>query len=500
MTDPLDNFRRDAKALHTSYDAMDAEARARVEMYVKPDKLLKHADFLHVIAREQTFATWPAMKDAITRLGMDRAARQRRMEIAVINGSTAVIRDLAFDDPGVSEGNPMLAIALCEVDHVQRWLAKTPDAATQILSPRGRPIHQLAFSRVLQVWPKRAADMLSVAAMLVDAGADVSDVYKAAPETMYGKVTPLYGAIGFANNMVLAQWLLDQGANPTDPEALYHGCEIGHAEGIRMLCKAGADPNGTNALKRAMDFDDPEMVGLLLDAGTDPNEGHDGWTSLHHAALRMSSSEVCDLLLKAGADPSVIGHGISAYSAAKVYGNHALAQMMEPVPLSPEEELLAQAVTGDVPDGTYIDPNKLPEIYLGLVREFAGAPAKLDHLKALIKIGMPWDRGDGSGVTPVQIAGWQGQPEMLAYFLGLKPDLGHRNAYGGGIIGSTLNGAMNNPERAGRDYVECLRLILEEGVALPQNAIWVSGLPEVNAFLQDWAKRFPQQVIKHGFP
>lgn len=500
MTEPLDHFRRDAKALHKSYDAMDPEARRRVALYVKPDKPLKRADFLHVVAREQTFASWPAMKDAIDRLGLDRAGRQQRLKTALWNGQAEVVKSLLFDDPGITQDAFALKCALYDVDGVRDWLAKDPTVVQQVFGPRGRPINHLAFSRALQVFPDRQADMLAVAALLVEAGADVNDVFEGPEEAQTGPQTPLYGAIAFANNMALGQWLLDQGANPTDGEALYHACELGHAMGIRMLCKAGANPNGTNALKRAMDFHDPEMVKLLLDAGADPNEGANGWTSLHHAALRMCAPDLCRLLLDAGADPAIVGNGISAYAAARVYGNTALADMMDPVPLSAEEELLAQAVTGDVPDGVFIDPNKIPALYLDLVREFGGAPDKLDHIKALIKLGMPWDRGDGMGVTPLQIAGWMGQPDMLAYFLGLKPDLGHQNSHGGGILSTILHGSQNNPTRAGRDYIGCLRLVLEEGVALPENAIWVAGNSEISVFLKDWATRFPQQVIKHGFP
>ena len=203
-------------------------------------------------------------------------------------------------------------------------------------------------------------------------------------------------------------------------------------------------------------------------------------------------------MINAGADASLVGRGVTAYAAASVYGNAPLAQMMTPAPLSKDEELLAQAVTGQVADNVYVDPDKLPDLYLDLVREFAGLRKKRAHLAALIKIGMPWDRPDGAGVTPVQMAGWAGQPEMLDFFLRLKPNLGHVNNHGGMLLGTILHGAGNNPNRKEGDYVSCLRLALEEGVALPRSAINATGDSEIRTFLSQWAQDKPGQVVEHG--
>ena len=496
MTDPLDPFRRAAKALKSGYESGDAEARTRLRLHPpRAGEELKHADFLHVIARENNFISWPAMKDSVERLGLDRAERQQRLKIALWNGQVQIIRDLVWDDPQVTDGAFGLQCALYE-PRVLTQLEDDPKLALQDFGGR-RPILHVAFSKAFQAFPDRAEVQFEIAEALLSAGADVNDQFPA-PGDEEHPLSALYGAIGHAGNLQLGQWLLDHGADPNDGESLYHACEIGTVEGVRMLLKAGAKPNGTNALKRAMDFDNLEMVQLMLDAGADPNEGHDGWTSLHHAALRMVSLPICRALLKAGADAGTKGKGISAYAAAKVYGNDALADLMPPAPLSPEEELLAEAATGQVRDGAFIDPAKLPDIYLDLVREFAGAPEKIDHLKALVKIGMPWDRPDGSGVPPVQIAGWLGQPEMLAYFLSLKPDMSHVNGYGGTLLSTIIHGSENNPERAGRDYVGCLELALKEGVALPKRAIKMAGDAQVKSFLRDWAEAHPGQVVEHG--
>jgi hypothetical protein len=50
----------------------------------------------------------------------------------------------------------------------------------------------------------------------------------------------------------------------------------------------------------------------------------------------------------------------------------------------------------------------------------------------------------------------------------------------------------------GGDYIGCLRIAMEHGVALPRRAIETSGSLEIRAFLQQWAERMPGQVVEHG--
>ena len=78
MADPLDTLRRPAKFLHKKYKTGDRAAIDRVN-HVRPCKGdLKHADFLHVIAKENDFASWPQMKVAVEAQVLDRATKQQR--------------------------------------------------------------------------------------------------------------------------------------------------------------------------------------------------------------------------------------------------------------------------------------------------------------------------------------------------------------------------------------------------------------------------------------
>jgi ankyrin repeat protein len=437
MTDPLETFRRAAKTLKSSYESGDAGARARLSAQPpRADDTLKYADFLHVIARENSFVTWPAMKEAIETHGLDRAAKLQRLKIGLHQGHTGVVQRLIDDLPDLAADHFGLLCGLYDVQAVWAMLTQDPKLA---ISPAGPslPLVHLVKSRMFTVWPDKASDAVAIANMLIANGADVNvgSVEDGAP------LSPLYWALGHAGNIPLAAWLLDAGANPNDGESLYHATELGHVDGVKLLLAYGADPKGTNALPRAMDFDNAEMVKMLLNAGADPNEGTDAWTAgtgiqhgvpvLHQAARRMNSVAVLDLLLDHGADAAATWNGRSAYAFAKVFGNDDLIQRIEArgqtTALSDIEQMLAVAATGQRPDG-YIDTAKVPDVYRNILREILHLPGKLTHLKALVAIGMEWDRPDGEGITPVQAAGWNGLPDVLGYFLGLAPDLGHVNS------------------------------------------------------------------------
>lgn len=510
MTKSIEQLRRDAKALRRAYEAGQTHALQRLANYPPRERGdLKHADFLHVIARENSFESWPKLVWAAETVGLDRAARQQRLKIAIYHGQNWVVDRLLAETPDLASEQFGLQCALFDRAAVEAALAEDPTLAVREFGPR-RPILHLAFSRRLQAHPELEDDMLAIAGALVENGADVNDGYSAMPGSDH-LLSALYGAIGHADNMVLGRWLLEKGANPNDGESLYHSVELGHHAGLRMLLEHGADPKGTNALLRAMDFDDVTAVRMLLDAGADPNEfngahvgGERPWVipALHQAARRMCSPEMIAVLLDAGADPSSAFEGCTAYAYARVFGNRDLAAAIEArgatLPLSAEEELLAAAAEGRDTKGRFVDPARLPEAYRNIIRLILHLPGKLDHVKRLVALGLEYDRPDAEGLTPVQVAGWEGLPEVMGYLLALKPDLSHVNAYGGTLLSTIIHGSENCPHRAERDHVGCLELALKAGVALPRRVPDLAGDPEVAAFLSDWAEAHPGQVVDGG--
>lgn len=508
MTPSLDQLRRDAKALKKAFSSGHVTARQRVANSPPREDLsaLKHADFLYVIAREQGFESWPKLVVAAETGGLDRAAKQRRLRVALVEGQHWVVERLLGETPDLPKGDLSFAVALYRREEVAALLAGNPKGA---VLPFGtaRPILHLAFSRYIHARPDLEADMLAVAEMLVTHGADVNDARPVGPDNPQ-PLSALYGAIGHGNNMALGRWLLEHGADPNDGESLYHATELGHHEGLNMLLAHGAVPDGTNALPRAMDFHDVEAVRLLLQHGAsvnafnaEPVGGEQPWVvpALHQAARRGSSPEMVELLLEHGADPSHVHEGADAYGFARVFGNHDLARAIEArglaTALSAEEALMARAAEGLDSAGQYVDTAKLPTAYRDIIRLILHLPGRLLHLQRLVALGLEFDRPDGEGLTPVQVAGWEGLPEVMGYFLGLKPDLSHVNGYGGTLLSTIIHGSDNNPDREGRDYLACLEMALIEGVALPRQQIRFAGREDVVEFLEDWAERHPGQVV-----
>lgn len=512
----IEQLRRDAKALKKAHEAGEVHARSRIASVApRPDgAVLKHSDYLHVIARENSFASWPSLKLAVDMLGMDVAAKRQRLKIAVHEGQFKVVEQLLADTPTLADGDLGLEIALYRREAVEAALQTEPGRATDMLGMASPLIH-LAHSRMIKVWPEREAGMLAIAELLLANGADVN-LGSPAHEGSDHQLSPLYFAIGHSDNMVLGRWLLEHGANPNDNESLYHSTELGHHDGLRMLLEHGADPKGTNAMLRAMDFHDLAAVQMLLDAGVLADEFNDApvggeppfvVTALHQAARRMCGSDMANVLLDAGADPTRQFEGSSAYGYARVFGNAAVAQAIEArgfsVDLTPEEILLAKAADGGAMDGETIDPEKLPKAYQNIIRMTLHLPdvkgnGKLDHVKRLVVLGMDYDRPDSDGLTPVQLAGWEGLPDVMAYLFSLKPDLNHINGYGGTLLSTIIHGSENCPMRAERDHISCLRLALNEGIGLPRRAAELAGEEAIAAFLADWAQAHPEQIVEGG--
>ena len=225
-------------------------------------------------------------------------------------------------------------------------LAADPAAATRAVGLR-TPILHLAFSRHIHAAPDKRDDMLAIADLLVAAGADVNDAWTTGLASGF-RLSALYGALGHADNMALAEWLLEHGADPDDGESLYHATELGHHEGLKLLIRHGVRPAGTNALARMLDFDDIDGVRLLLDHGADPNErvpehpsgeGLPSIPALHQAARRGRDGRFADLLLERGGDPLARWQGHTPYALARIYGNAsfaaALAARGHATPLGP---------------------------------------------------------------------------------------------------------------------------------------------------------------------
>ncbi|NRB00030.1 MAG: ankyrin repeat domain-containing protein, partial [Rhodobacteraceae bacterium] len=372
------------------------------------------------------------LKFATEAAKMDRDARAERLKIALYLGQTWIVEMLLDADPELVGHNLGLACALGEVPAVSAAVQADPEAATRIVGIRS-PLLHAAFSKYHGSSAQAAADILEVVGLLVAAGADVNDSYPAEPGSEH-RLSALYGALGHAGNLGLAEWLLDHGASPDDNESLYHATELGHLDGVRLLMKHRVTTTGTNALPRMLDFDSLEGVGLLLDYGADPNEavtGHpsgqpvDTIPALHQAARRGRSGAFADLLLEHGADATAIWEGHTAYALARIYGNVDFARALEDAghatTLSPIEAALADCADGA--RGVRLDSAQLDNEQARILTRLILWEDHLDHAKALVSAGIDPNVTEEMGMPPVHLAGWAGLPEQTNWLLSLALNL-----------------------------------------------------------------------------
>jgi hypothetical protein len=328
----LDTFKNSARRLRKAHAAGDPDAHARVAAHVASDKALRHADFLHVIAREEGHDSWPKLKFAVESAAMSRAEKAERLKVALYQGQHWKTDRLLAEDPTLKDDNLGLQIALYDLEAVRVAVDRDPEAAVRPVGIRS-PILHLAFSKEIHRSPGKEADMMAIAELLVASGADVNDGYPFQPGDK-DMLTALYGALCHADNFTLGRWLLEQGADPNDNECLYHATELEHTRALELLLKHNARPDGTNALPRALDFEDEVKVRLLLEAGADPNvtvpDQPGGLPlntipALHHAVRRGRSAAIVELLLEFGADAKAVWQGHTPYALARIYGNTAAA-------------------------------------------------------------------------------------------------------------------------------------------------------------------------------
>jgi hypothetical protein len=129
MTNSIEKLRRDAKALKKAYETGDENAIARVSAALKLGAP-KHADFLHVLAEEAGFVSWPALKRAIEMQGQTCLSDA---EAQLARAATGEIRenDWINMDKLSAEQSLLLTRLVVEtgrLPHIQRLVAMGFDA------------------------------------------------------------------------------------------------------------------------------------------------------------------------------------------------------------------------------------------------------------------------------------------------------------------------------------------------------------------------------------
>lgn len=504
----LAGYRKAAKALKRALRNSEPDALARVVAVTgKPAAETRHADCLHVIAREAGHVSWAALKFDLETASLDRAGRQQRLVQALYEGWKQQVGSLLGADPALADGHIGLLAALYRRDAVAELLKADPEAATRSAGRRTPMLH-LTYSRYHRMRPDLAGEAVEIADLLLAHGADINDGMLANPEDdpeTGHRLSALYGALGHAGNLPLARYLLEKGADPNDNESFYHSTELGHLDGVRLMMEIGATLKGTNAFFRMLDFDNLEGARLMVEYGADPNECPTQWmvaqraergNALHHAIRRGRDGRFVDLLLDAGADPMALYLGHTAYALARIHNNRDAADALErrgaATALSDAEQLLAAAADND---GKTLDAfagragaliaGLHPEEQ-GLHVELARMPGQLEALKGLMAAGFdPEFKDRHEKLTALHGAAWWGLADHVEFLLGFEQDLEHRNVYGANALGTAVHGSTNCQGAAGGDYLRTVLLLIDAGVSInPDRGDLLMGTEEVTLLVE----------------
>ncbi len=502
----LDSAKKAAKALRRALAAGDAAARDRFRAVFGdrkgPDQAV-HADCLHVIAREAGAESWPRLKLAVETAALSRADRITALERAIANGAFHRVDRLLALDPSLVDAHLGLQLAFARRDAVRAALDRDPSLA---VTPIGRrwPLHHLCFSKLHQRDPGAVEAMVALLDALLSAGADINQGFPAELGSDH-QLSALYGALGHAGNLALAQALLARGANPNDNESLYHATELETLDGVRLLFAHGAEIGRTNAFFRMLDRENPDGVRLFLANGADPNapvydhptdRPKDRRNALHHAILRGRSGDIGTVLVDHGVDLAARFDGRTPYALAIACGNRSMAEMLAgrgaDTALAPAETFLA-AIAADDADRARTILAEHPEVWNALTprdrqrqTDLAMAADSLPILRLMADLGFDPNHPGESDMPPIHAAAWWGHADTVAFYIGLGVDLERVNMFGGAALGTAIHGSTNCPGRETGDYLRCVQRLVEAGARIvPEAGHLEMGTEEVTAYLED---------------
>ena len=323
FTATLEDYERDAGNLFDALQARENPAlwnfkwlhphyRGKAVTDVKPESL-DLDDARLVVAQEYSFNTWHDLGSFAGKVSQDGPVRKFEQAVeAVVSGDVAALRSMLRDDPE-------LIRARSERRH------------------RATLLHYIAANGVEGVRQKTPSNVIEVAKLLLDAGADpdaVAVMYDNLCTTMSMLVSSAHPAQAGVQ-AELAELLLDYGARHVGPGSEWRSTvkaalAFGYTETAERLARRGApiddlptaaglgrmdeavkllptadSQSRHEALALASQHGHADIVGALLDAGEDPNRynpvGFHAHSTPLHQAIAADRPRVVQLLLDRGA-------------------------------------------------------------------------------------------------------------------------------------------------------------------------------------------------------
>ena len=364
-------------------------------------------------------------------------------------GGLEQARKILAEHPEAATENIWVAAACGEVAAVRLALEDEPELANTCGGTRGwEPLLYLCFSRFLRWDQDRATRMHDAARLLLEAGADPNCFWTDPAEAEGNRETPLYGAVGIANDIKLARLLLDKGADPNDGETPYHMVEHQGVPAAELIVPLLNELGRGTALGHMLDYDDLEGLRKLLELGCDPN-GPTPFKNmpLHQAVWRGREKPFFDVLLEHGAEiDRENGDGRSAYVLAARSGRKQQMSWLfdagADTTLSKIDEFLAACTVGDAVRANNV-LKEHPEVVGELTTEdravICDAAGAGNTAGVALMLDCGWNidtRGLVWGETPLHRAALEGRAETAALLIANGADLTVRDrVYGSSPLG-----------------------------------------------------------------
>jgi ankyrin repeat protein len=376
------------------------------------------------------------------------------------------------------------AVILGDADRVRTEIGRDPGLATRPDARSGwTALHAACASRWHRLDPSRAEGLLTVARMLLDAGADPNGT--TGGQGGHGGWTPLRCAVAGAANPPITRLLLERGAVPGDDDLYLAGFGEDNHECLRLLLHHAADVAqvARMALAAPISTNYTEGVRLLLEAGADPNryaDDADPPSPAVYAAVRSGcSAELTGLLLAHGADPDAPGpDGRSPYALATVQGRVDLATLLRRYGAADDiagtDRFLAACQHADqtaIQQQLTQDPGlpgRVAATQQAAAMVHAAKTGNTPAIALMLDLGFPVDARDGDdGATALHAAAYSGNAPAVRLLLDRGADIeAHDAAWNSTPIEWAAVGSGERP--AGHphpDWTTAVQILLEAGAS-----------------------------------
>lgn len=472
----LDQLRHQAKDLLHAAKRGNADARSRIES-VSAGLTLAAAQL--AVARRYGFASWSKLKDEVDARTLTLAEKVNAFCEASVSGRPGRAARMLAETPEIADYNFATSVLLGDVDRVQGQLQRDPSLASRRDPRTGwTALHAACASRLHQLDPTLADGLAAVARMLIEAGAD--------PLEPSPRWTPLGCAIASTNtgptNRPVVELLLAEGARPNDEDLYLAGfAHDRHQLLPLLLAHLPEDIELGHALAAPISNNDTHAVRLLLEAGADPREyrNDDGnpLSAIWAATRAGCSSELTELLLDHGADPTVAGpDGRTPYRLATTAGRTDLLELLRrhgaAEDASATELFISACMRGDreeahrrLDDDRGLLARLGPDEQASLVS--AAERGNTDAVALMLDLGLTPDVRGERGATALHSAAYSGSAETVRLLLERGADMEARDTtWNSTPLEWAAVGSGERPvNTADPDWAETVRILLARGAS-----------------------------------